>query len=556
MARTPRSNWSSWLLPDNFFGFNVGKKQKDLKSFATPETEDGTTNIEVGGAFGTYYDMSGSFKNESELITKYREMSNQPECDAAIEDIINEAIVIDDESPAVDLELSETSFSDEIKKKIYTEFIHLKNLLSFETKAHEVFRRWYVDGKMYYHMIIDEDSPKKGIQELRYVDSRKMKKIREVIREKAENGLELVEKTQEYYVYDESSSNDTTSLVQGIKVHPDSIAFSTSGLFDHSTQSVISHLHKAIKPLNQLRMMEDAVVIYRISRAPERRIFYIDVGNLPKAKAEQYLRDMMVKHRNKLVYDANTGELKDERKHMSMMEDYWLPRREGGRGTQIETLPGGTNLGELEDIEYFQKKLYKSLNVPVARLQEDTGFSLGRETEITRDELKFSKFIIRLRARFNEFFGQLLRSHLLLRGIISEEDWEKEKSDFRYVYAEDSYYREIKQQELMAGRLEMVGNLSDHIGKLFSIDYVRRQVLKQNDEEIDVMDKEIAKEKSDGKYGMQEEFDTDNAILQLSDEEIKLETDVKLTEAMVDFYKNMSNGNGHKVEEKVNVENN
>ena len=544
MAQAPRSNWSSWLLPDNFFGFKVGKKPKNLKSFATPENQDGTTNIAGGGAYGTYYDMQGSFKNEAELITKYREMANQPECDAAIEDIINEAIVIDDENPAIDLELSDTSFSDDIKKKIYTEFIHIKNMLSFETKAHEIFRRWYVDGKMYYHMIIDDTSPKKGIQELRYVDSRKMKKIREVVREKAENGLELVEKTQEYYVYDEGQSNDVTTLVQGIKVTPDAIAFSTSGLFDHNTQSVISYLHKAIKPLNQLRMMEDAVVIYRISRAPERRIFYIDVGNLPKAKAEQYLRDMMVKHRNKLVYDANTGELKDERKHMSMMEDYWLPRREGGRGTQIETLPGGTNLGELEDIEYFQKKLYKSLNVPVARLQEDTGFSLGRETEITRDELKFSKFIIRLRSRFNDFFNQLIRSHLLLKGVISEEDWEKEKSFVRYTYAEDSYYREIKQQEIMAGRLEMVSNLSDHIGKLFSIEYVRREVLRQNDEERDLMDKEISKERGDGKYGAMEEFDPNDAILQLTDEENKFESDEKLTEAMVAFYKTMSNGNG------------
>jgi len=522
-----------------------------LKSFATPESEDGTTNIEVGGAYGTYYDMSGNFKSEAELITKYREMSNQPECDAAIEDIINEAIVIDDENPAIDLELSDTDFSDDIKKKIYNEFVHLKNLLSFETKAHEIFRRWYVDGKMYYHMIIDDASPKKGIQELRYVDARKMKKIREVIREKADNGLELVEKTQEYYVFDEAQSNDVTTLVQGIKVTPDAIAFCTSGLFDHGTQSVISYLHKAIKPLNQLRMMEDAVVIYRISRAPERRIFYIDVGNLPKAKAEQYLRDMMVKHRNKLVYDANTGELKDERKHMSMMEDYWLPRREGGRGTQIETLPGGTNLGELEDIEYFQKKLYKSLNVPVARLQEDTGFSLGRETEITRDELKFSKFIIRLRSRFNDFFSQVLRSHLLLKGILSEDDWEKEKSEIKYTYAEDSYYREIKQQEIMAGRLEMVSEISDHLGKLFSIEYVRREVLRQDDEERDLMDKEIAKEKSDGKYGMEENFDPDDAILQLTDAENKFESDEKLTSAMVDFYKGMSNGNGHKSDVKL-----
>ena len=343
-------------------------------------------------------------------------------------------------------------------------------------------------------MIIDEANPKKGIQELRYIDPRKIRKIREIVREQAATGVDMVKKTVEFYVYDDGGVHDHTQALSGIKITPDSIAMSNSGLYDHANGAIVSYLHKAIKPMNQLRMMEDALVIYRISRAPERRIFYIDVGNLPKAKAEQYLRDMMIQHKNKLVYDAVTGEIKDDRKHMNMMEDYWLPRREGGRGTEIDTLPGGQNLGELEDISYFQTKLYKSLNVPSSRLIEDNSFSLGRESEVTRDELKFSKFILRLRNKFLALFDTVLKTQLLLKGIIAEEEWQPIKDKMFYKWAEDSYYREAKAQEILRGRLELARDVSDYTGKFYSIDYIRREVLQQTDEEIKRLDKEMKKE--------------------------------------------------------------
>ena len=486
--------WSTWLR-DKFLGFAVQTPKKQLSSFAPPEPDDGAINMEIGGAYGTYLDFDGKIHNEVALINKYREMSITPECDEAIEDIVNEALVMGDEVPVLHLELSKVDLSDKLKKSIYKEFQHIFNLLEFDKKGHEIFRKWYVDGKMHYQMIIDDEEKDAGIQELRYLDSRKIRKIREIVREPSDSGVDMIKRTVEFFVYDEGGVQDSSQAMTGIKVHPDNIAFANSGLYDHSSGGIISYLHKAIKPLNQLKMMEDAVVIYRIARAPERRIFYIDVGNLPKAKAEQYLRDMMVKHRNKIVYDASTGEIKDDRKHMNMMEDYWLPRREGGRGTQIETLPGGQNLGELEDIQYFQRKLYKSLNVPTSRLQEESGFSLGRETEITRDELKFSKFIMRLRTQFTEIFNVILKTQLLLKGIISEEDWPEIKESMAYVWAEDGYYREIKNTEMLRDRLSLAQEVGEYTGKFFSIDYIRREVLRQSQEEMDRMDKEMKAEK-------------------------------------------------------------
>jgi len=482
------------------FGFNITRKKKNLKSFAAPENDDGAIDVSAGGAFGHYVDMEGKIKNEIELINRYRGMATQSECDAAIDDICNEAISTTDQADDVLLlNLNDLGAPDNIKDKIHTEFDTLINILNFNRDAHEIFRKWYVDGRMYYHIIVDEAKKKQGIQELRQIDPRKIRKVREVTKGKAANGVETVDKVEEFYVFNDKVGNAQTEVTQGVKVRTDSVAHINSGLFDYTSNVVISHLHKAIKPLNQLRMMEDAVVIYRISRAPERRLFYIDVGNLPKAKAEEYLKDQMTRFRNKLVYDADTGEIKDDRKHMSMLEDFWLPRREGGRGTEISTLPGGQNLGEMEDVLFFQTKLYKSLNVPPSRLESDSGFSLGRESEISRDELKFSKFVDRLRNDFVELFDHLLRAQLLLKGIIKDEDWDKIKHEIQYRWAEDSYYREIKSTEMLQSRLEILRDVSDYAGRYYSMDFIRREILQMTDEEIREMDKQIEAETEDGK---------------------------------------------------------
>ena len=544
----------TWLQ-DKILGFALGKDKKTYPSFAVPESDDGAINLDVGGAYGTYLDMEGKIRNEVDLITKYREISLQNECDAAIEDIVNEAIVMGDTKPPLELELSEVDhLSDKVKKRIYSEFQYILHLLEFDIKAHEIFRKWYVDGKVYYHMIIDETDKGAGIKELRYIDPRKMRKVRELVRKPDDEGVEMIESMQEFYIYDEVGVADSSQVSGGIKVHTDSIASANSGLYDHASGALVSYLHKAIKPLNQLRMMEDAVVIYRIARAPERRIFYIDVGNLPKAKAEQYLRDMMVKHRNKLVYDASTGEIKDDRKHMNMLEDYWLPRREGGRGTEIQTLPGGQSLGELEDIEYFQKKLYKSLNVPVTRLQEDNSFSLGRDTEITRDELKFSKFILRLRNRFLEFPENVLKAQLVLKGIIKEDEWNPIKDKLHYKWSEDSYYREIKNSEMLRDRLSLVQDVADYSGKFFSIEYIRREVLQQSQEEMDRMDREMEQELQKGKYGADSPYDNmgmmgmgdenkDEPVVEEPVEEFEYTDDDKDNDTMHDLMDNILNGN-------------
>jgi len=411
------------------FGFSItrAKKQADPKqSFTTTQADDGTQTVAAGGYFGQYLDMEGTAKSEADLIRRYREVALHPECDMAIEDIVNEAIVANELKDAVRVNVSDLPYGQEVRRKIEDEFKQVLRLLNFNTKGHDIFRRWYVDGRIYYHKIIDRNSPVKGITELKYIDPRKVKKIREIRKKRPDgpvpHGLSVVDEYVEYFVYNEKGVSGSTSGA-GIKIAPDTIAFCPSGLIDQNKNMVLSYLHKAIKPVNQLRMIEDATVIYRIARAPERRIFKIDVGNLPKVKAEQYLRDVMARYRNKLVYDASTGEIRDDRNYMSMLEDFWLPSREGGRGTDITTLPGGQNLGEIADIEYFRAKLYRSLNVPASRLEANQGFNLGRASEITRDELKFTKFVQRLRKKFTELFNDLLRTQLILKGIISEDDW-------------------------------------------------------------------------------------------------------------------------------------
>jgi hypothetical protein len=486
------------------FGFSItrAKKQQDPKqSFTTKQADDGTQTVAAGGYFGQYLDMEGTAKTEADLIRRYREISLHPECDMAIEDIVNEAIVANEMKDAVRVNVENLPYGKEVRNKIEDEFKTVLKLLNFGTKGHDIFRRWYVDGRMFYHKIIDRNSPKKGITELKYIDPRKIKKIREIRKKRPEgagpNMLSVVDEYVEYFLFNERGVTGTTSG-QGLKIAPDTIAFCASGLIDQNKNMVLSYLHKAIKPVNQLRMIEDSAVIYRIARAPERRIFKIDVGNLPKQKAEQYLRDVMARYRNKLVYDASTGEIRDDRNYMSMLEDFWLPSREGGRGTDITTLPGGQNLGEIADIEYFQKKLYRSLNVPVSRLESSSGFNLGRSTEITRDELKFTKFVQRLRKKFTELFNDLLRTQLILKGVIAEEDWPTVMGSVTYDFLQDGHFAELKQTEMLRERIALAGEMREYIGKFFSVDYVRKNILKQNAREIEDMDKQIRKEVDDG----------------------------------------------------------
>ena len=486
------------------FGFSItrAKKQADPKqSFTTTQADDGTQTVAAGGYFGQYLDMEGTAKSEADLIRRYREVALHPECDMAIEDIVNEAIVANELKDAVRVNVKDLPYGDEVRRKIEDEFKNVLRLLNFNTKGHDIFRRWYVDGRIYYHKIIDRNSPVKGITELKYIDPRKVKKIREIRKKRPDgpvpHGLSVVDEYVEYYVYNEKGVAGSTSGV-GIKIAPDTIAFCPSGLIDQNKNMVLSYLHKAIKPVNQLRMIEDATVIYRIARAPERRIFKIDVGNLPKVKAEQYLRDVMARYRNKLVYDASTGEIRDDRNYMSMLEDFWLPSREGGRGTDISTLPGGQNLGEIADIEYFRAKLYRSLNVPVSRLESSTGFNLGRASEITRDELKFTKFVQRLRKKFTELFNDLLRTQLILKGIINEDDWYNVRDSMNYDFLQDGHFAELKQTEMLRERLALANEMRDYIGKFFSVEYVRKSVLKQNERDIEEMDAQIKKEIDDG----------------------------------------------------------
>ena len=486
------------------FGFSItrARKQADPKqSFTTTQADDGTQTIAAGGYFGQYLDMEGTAKSEADLIRRYREVALHPECDMAIEDIVNEAIVANELKDAVRVNITDLPYGKDVRRKIENEFKEVLKLLNFNTKGHDIFRRWYVDGRIYYHKIIDRNSPVKGITELKYIDPRKIKKIREIRKKRPDgpvpHGLSVVDEYVEYYVFNEKGVSGSTSGA-GIKIAPDTIAFCPSGMIDQNKNIVLSYLHKAIKPVNQLRMIEDATVIYRIARAPERRIFKIDVGNLPKVKAEQYLRDVMARYRNKLVYDAQTGEIRDDRNYMSMLEDFWLPSREGGRGTDITTLPGGQNLGEISDIEYFRSKLYRSLNVPVSRLESSSGFNLGRASEITRDELKFTKFVQRLRKKFTELFNDLLRTQLILKGIINEDDWYTVRDILQYDFLQDGHFAELKHTEMLRERLALANEMRDYVGKYFSVEYVRKSILKQNEREIEDMNKQIKKEIDDG----------------------------------------------------------
>ena len=478
-----------------FFGFEIKRKEKELGAVTPPATDDGTYDISGGGFYSTILDTDGRSRTEDDLIRRYRDIAIQPECDSAIEDIVSEAIASDERDMCVSVVLDNLQVSATIKKRIKEEFERILQLLDFNNKAHDIFRRWYVDGRIFYHKVIDSQNPRKGIQQLRYIDPRKIKKVREVQTGKR-GQVDVVKKFKEFYIYNQHG-HQVNNTSTGVKLTFDSIAYCPSGLIDMHKGTVLSYLNKAIKPVNQLRMIEDSVVIYRISRAPERRIFYIDVGNLPKIKAEQYLKDVMNRYRNKLVYDASTGEIRDDRNHMSMLEDFWLPRREGGRGTEITTLPGGANLGEIDDITYFQRKLYRSLNVPISRLEAEQNFSLGRSTEITRDELKFTKFVGKLRKKFSVIFNDLLRTQLILTGVIAEEEWKQMSEHIQFDFLQDNNFTELKNAELLKERLEMLSQVENYVGTYFSKEWVKKNVLHLTDDEIGEMQKQMDSESDD-----------------------------------------------------------
>ena len=494
------------------FGFSIEDTEKKSTSIISPvpkNNEDGVDNFISSGFYGQYVDIEGAYRSEYDLIRRYREMALHPECDGAIEDVVNEAIVSDLYDSPVEVELSNLNASENLKKKIREEFRYIKELMDFDKKSHEIFRNWYVDGRVYYLKVIDVKAPQEGLQDLRYIDPLKLKYIRQ---EKKKTGRDdpsvrlrknddVVPNPQfdEYYIYTPKVQHPTNLINQmggknSVKIAKDSITMCTSGLVDRNKNRVLSYLHKAIKALNQLRMIEDSLVIYRLSRAPERRIFYIDVGNLPKVKAEQYLKEVMSRYRNKLVYDANTGEVRDDRKFMSMMEDFWLPRREGGRGTEITTLPGGQNLGELSDVDYFQKKLYRALGVPESRIAAEGGFNLGRSSEILRDELKFAKFVGRLRKRFSAMFNDMLKTQLILKNIVTPDDWKQMEDHIQYDFLYDNQFAELKESELMEGRLGMLATIEPYIGKYYSTEFVRKRVLRQTDQEIEEIDTQIEDE--------------------------------------------------------------
>jgi hypothetical protein len=506
------------------FGFKIKPEDDDRskKSIASPipeNQEDSSEFFVSSGFYGQYVDIEGVYRTEFDLIKRYREMALHPEVDGAIEDVINEAIVSDQNDSPVQIDLSNTPASDKLKKLIRDEFKYIKELLDFDKKCHEILKNWYVDGRIYYHKLIDIEKPNEGIKELRYIDPLKIKLIRRIKKNPkhltnsnftpggAKGATENFQtpEVEEFFQYDPNTttggygqSATFKNNINSVKISKDAISFVHSGLVDRNKQTILSWLHKAIKGLNQLRMIEDSLVIYRMSRAPERRIFYIDVGNLPKIKAEQYLRDVMTRYRNKMVYDANTGEIRDDKKMMAMLEDFWLPRREGGRGTEITTLPGGQNLGELADIEYFQKKLYRALGVPDSRLASSGGFNLGRSSEILRDELKFTKFVGRLRKRFSYLFHDLLKTQLILKNIVTPEDWDVLSEHIQYDYVYDNHFAELKEAELIQNRLNVLAVAEPYVGKYFSVDYIRRTILKQTDSEIVEIDEQIALEKESG----------------------------------------------------------
>jgi hypothetical protein len=512
----------------DLFGFEINRKkeQKEAEkriSFVPPSNEDGALTVAAGGVYGTYVDLDGSVRTEAELVNKYRAISFDPTIDMAIQEICNEAIVEDSDEDTISIVLDDVKQPDNIKKTIQEEFDNVLQLLEFNRLSYELFRRWYVDGRLYYHVVVDESKPAKGILEVRYVDPRNIKKVREVKKEKdKKTGVTIEKVINEYYMYSPSGFLKRTGSItgstmnsygtsgsataEGVKIARDAVVYCTSGNQSLDNKLILSWLHKAIRPLNQLRSMEDSLVIYRISRAPERRIFYVDVGGLPKAKAEQYLSDIMTKFKNKVVYDSSTGEIRDDRKFMTMLEDFWLPRREGGRGTEITTLPGGQNLGEIEDVVYFQNNLYRSLNVPITRLQPETTYTLGRATEISRDEVKFSKFIFRLRNKFSELFMKLLERQLILKGVCTPEDWKEWREQIQFDFAVDNYFEELKTMEMNRDRIGLLREMDEYIGKYYSHEYIRRYVLQHSEEEIKDIDQEIADEKKDERYVDPEEI--------------------------------------------------
>ena len=480
------------------FGFEIKRKQgQELPSVVPPSPiETGSTvvntGVNAGGYYGMVMDLEGTIKNENDLIRRYREVSQYSDCDGAIEDIVNEAIVADEDKRSVELELDELKVSASIKTKIKEEFDNVLRILKFDERAHEIFRTWYIDGRLYYQILIDENNIKQGIVELRYIDPRKIRRIKNIKKERSAQGVDVVKEIEEYYLYNDKGITEQTT--QGVKLALDSVVYAPSGYVDQNTGMMMSYLHKAIKPVNQLKMIEDSLVIYRISRAPERRIFYIDVGNLPKLKAEQYVSDIMNKFRNKIVYDATTGETRDDRRHLSMMEDFWMPRREGGKGTEITTLPGGQNLGEIQDIEYFQQKLYHALNVPISRLQPQQGFSIGRSQEISRDEVKFNKFIVRLRKKFSVMFSNALRVQLIAKGIIRADEWDNIRPFLKYDYLEDNHFSELKDSEILMQRIQSLQALDPYVGKYYSQTWVRKNILRLDEDDIEQIEKEIADE--------------------------------------------------------------
>ena len=497
------------------FGFEIKRKSEEDKapSFVAPINDDGAQVLEIGQggysigggyAQGTFLDMEGGVKSEQDLIIRYRQMALIPEVDMAIDDIVQEAISSNDLDAQVGINLDATKFSDSIKSKVRDEFSEVLRLLRFNQTSGDIFRKWYVDGRMYFHLLVDTKNPKKGVVGLRMIDPLQVKKVREVSKKKDKNGIEIIDKVKEYYTYNQGGFEKNQTMGQGgqtLQISPDAIVYTTSGMMDAHRRNIIGYMHKGLKAANQLKMMEDALVIYRISRAPERRIFYIDVGNLPKAKAEQYLADTMTRYKNKLVYNADTGEVRDDRKHMSMLEDFWLPRREGGRGTEITTLPGGQNLGEIEDIIYFQRKLFRSLNVPISRLETEAGFSLGRTTEISRDEVKFSRFVDRLRMKFSSMFIDILKTQLALKGIMPIEEWELEKENIKFDFQKDSHFVEMKDAEILRERATSLRELDEYVGKYYSQQWIRKNVLRQSEEEIEMIDKQIELEKEDDGEG-------------------------------------------------------
>ena len=494
----------------NLFGFTIGRQKDESEGtksqgFVAPQSDDGASVVQAGGYFGTFVDLDATAKSESELITRYREASMYADCSNAIDEIVSEAIAaVDDENP-VDINLDELDLDETIKKTIREEFKNVMRLLDFNTKGFETFRRWYIDGRLYFQKVVDTKNLRRGIVELRQIDPRKIRKVRNVTKEKLPTGVEVINKVEEFFIYNEKGVNTNTgvnigssanSTQSGLKISLDSITYVPSGLLDLERNVVLSYLHKALKPVNQLKMMEDGLVIYRLARAPERRVFYIDVGTLPKVKAEQYMKDIMARYRNKIIYDSSTGEIKDDRKVMSMLEDFWLPRREGGKGTEISTLQGGENLGQIADIEYFQKKLYQSLNVPLSRMEGQSGMNFGRVAEVTRDELKFAKFVGRMRKKFNTLFNDILRTQLILKGIVTDSDWDLIEEQIQYQYAQDQYFQELKEAEVTRNRIDVLNQIQPYVGFYFSKKYVQRNILRLSDEDIEDMEEEIEEEKA------------------------------------------------------------